>query len=119
MTNEQYEASGGAIISSFICTHYLEEVLRLKVPFVKQQAKQQVKRTLKILREVEKHYYDTMDDKDGQFTSQLSDSLQTIIEDMLAQGYTKFNIIGKIIHAYNKNPKAIEGIANKIIKNDG
>jgi hypothetical protein len=106
----------GAVLSGQISLHYFEEVKHL--PVFKHKVKNSLKNAINSLLEVEKMYFDKVDAVD---TDGMSDKLTSNCMDFikLMQKGRLFNdhfALMEILHAYDIEPNAIKGIADKINK---
>ena len=110
---------GGAIITSFINLHYLEEVSRLGL--VKHTAKKNLNRTLNDLKEIEVEYYNKTEkvDKNG-LSDKLISNIMTFVDWLLKEfDFNQFSEFQEIAYAYKLDPKRIKGISDKILKDNG
>ena len=110
---------GGAIITSFINLHYLEEVSRLGL--VKHTAKKNLSRTLNDLKEIEVEYYNKTEkvDKNG-LSDKLISNIMTFVDWLLKEfDFNQFSEFQEIAYAYKLDPKRIKGISDKILKDNG
>ena len=110
---------GGAIITSFINLHYLEEVSRLGL--VKHTAKKNLNRTLNDLKDIEVEYYNKTEkvDKNG-LSDKLISNIMTFVDWLLKEfDFNQFSEFQEIAYAYKLDPKRIKGISDKILKDNG
>jgi len=114
MSKKDLEQASGAIISSFVALHYLEEVSHTSV--FKKDLKYKVKSAIEALKKVEKDYYDKIENIDSNdLSNKLSHNSISFIEACIhKQLFNDFTVIQEIIMAYKIDPKSIKGISDKI-----
>jgi len=114
MSKKDLEQASGAIISSFVALHYLEEVSHTSV--FKKDLKYKVKSAIEALKKVEKDYYDKIENIDSNdLSNKLSHNSISFIEACIhKQLFNDFTVIQEIIMAYKIDPKRIKGISDKI-----
>lgn len=116
LNKKDLQQATGAILTSFVAMHYLEEVKHL--PIFKQSLKRSVNNTIKELQKVEKDYFDKVDAiDDNEIADKLSSNLMSFIAMILKDNiFIDFATLQEILMAYNLEPKAIKGISDKIHK---
>jgi hypothetical protein len=119
MRQKDIHQATGAILSSFIALHYLEQVSHL--PIFKHSLKRSLNNSIKELQKVEKQYFDKVGEIDSNEIADKLSANQMAFISMLLKGkiYHEFTTIQEIVMAYELEPKAIKGISDKIlIKNN-
>jgi accessory colonization factor AcfC len=71
--------------------------------------------TIKHLIKAEKTEFDLVFDAEEERTDFISQNVLAIIEQISKGGFTDMVVIGNILLAHKKNPKAIEGIVKKVL----
>ena len=119
MTKEQITKISGAIISSFINLHYLEEVKRLGI--IKQSTKRNLNRTLEDLKLIETDYFNETEKLDDEnIGDKLIANKMIFIEWLLNEfDFNDFIKFQEIAYAFQLDPKRISGISDKILIENG
>lgn len=102
-----------AIIFSNCTLHFMESIKHTK--FYKFKIKQALEPAIKQLIHEEKILFDKVWEESPDKVDQSSANTMRIIKLITMNGFNDFILLGNIILAYYKNPKAITGIANKIL----
>jgi len=113
LKKEQLISVSGAILSSYINAHYLEETKHLGV--FKQSAKKNVGNTIKDLTTIELEWFDkvyNIDEKDLGGT--LIDNCLAFISKMLKFNFNDFCELQEIVVAYSLDKKRLKSISDKI-----
>jgi hypothetical protein len=105
-----------SIVANYVANHYNNEVKH--TPVYNGKLKVAFKPVMIQLEKIERNYYDQLDDNEIssnalEYTSQ---NLINFIQDIVQFPFTEATIIQKILTAFRVDPKRIEGIADKIIK---
>jgi hypothetical protein len=114
MTKRELHQATGAILCGQTALFYFEEVKHTKM--FKHKVKNSVNNAIKALQEVEKLYFDKVDEIDD---NKLSDKLTANLMDFInliqkGRTYNDFCALQQILGAYDLEPNAIKGIADKI-----
>ena len=119
MTKEYTIKIGGAIITSFINLHYLEEVSRLGI--IKQSTKNNLSRTLNDLKVIERDYYNETEKVDeNELGDKLTSNTITFVDWLLNEfDFNEFSEFQEIAFAYKLDAKRIKGISDKILIENG
>jgi len=119
MTKEYTIKIGGAIITSFINLHYLEEVSRLGI--IKQSTKKNLSRTLNDLKVIERDYYNETEKFDeNELGDKLTSNTITFVDWLLNEfDFNEFSEFQEIAYAYKLDAKRIKGISDKILIENG
>ena len=114
MSKKDLEQASGAIISSFVALHYLEEVSHTSI--FKKDLKYKVKSAIEALKKVEKDYYDKIENiDDNDVSNKLSHNSISFIQACIHKKlFNDFTVIQEIIMAYDIDPKSIKSISDKI-----
>ena len=114
LTKKQLIKVSGAILSSYINNHYLEETKHLGV--FRQTTKKNVSRTLEDLLKIELEFFDKVYDLDGdKVGSTIIQNNLVFIDEFLKFDFNKFSKIQEVFVAYTKDPKRITSISDKIL----
>ena len=114
LTKKQLIKVSGAILSSYINNHYLEETKHLGV--FKQTTKKNVSRTLQDLLKVELEFFDKVYDLDGdKVGSTIIQNNLVFIDEFLKFDFNQFSKLQEVFVAYTKDPKRITSISDKIL----
>ena len=119
MTQENAIKISGAIITSFINLHYLEEVKKLGV--VKHAAKNNLNKTLTNLKEIETQYFNEVEKVDeNELADKLTANTLIFVNWLLKEfNFDEFSKFQEIVGAYKLSPKRITGISDKILIENG
>jgi len=114
LTKKQLIKISGAILSSYINNHYLEETKHLGV--FRQTTKKNVSRTLEDLLKIELEFFDKVYDLDGdKVGSTIIQNNLVFIDEFLKFDFNQFSKLQEVFVAYTKDPKRITSISNKIL----
>ena len=114
LTKKQLIKVSGAILSSYINNHYLEETKHLGV--FRQTTKKNVSRTLEDLLKIELEFFDKVYDLDGdKVGSTIIQNNLVFIDEFLKFDFNKFSKLQEVFVAYTKDPKRITSISDKIL----
>jgi len=119
LTEKQLEKISGAIITSFVNLHFLEEVNTIGI--FKQRVKNNVKRTMADLLDIENNYFakvEEVDEKDlgDKLVANKLEFIQWLLNKF---DYNDFSKLQEVCAAYSLNPKELTEISNKILINNG
>ena len=119
MRQKDLEKISGAILTSFINLHFLEDAD--KIGLFKQKVRNNVRRTISDLKEIEVNYYNKVEEVDE---SDLADKLTTnkmvFLEWLLNKfDFNDFCKIQEICLAYELDKKAITESSDKVLENNG
>ena len=114
LTKKQLIKVSGAILSSYINNHYLEETKHLGV--FRQTTKKNVSRTLQDLLKIELEFFDKVYDLDGdKVGSTIIQNNLVFIDEFLKFDFNEFSKLQEVFVAYTKEPKRITSISDKIL----
>jgi len=114
LTKKQLIKVSGAILSSYINNHYLEETKHLGV--FRQTTKKNVSRTLEDLLKIELEFFDKVYDLDGdKVGSTIVQNNLVFIDEFLKFDFNEFSKLQEVFVAYTKDPKRITSISDKIL----
>lgn len=119
LTEKQLEKISGAIITSFVNLHFLEEVNTIGI--FKQRVKNNVKRTMADLLDIENNYFakvEEVDEKDlgDKLVANKLEFVQWLLNKF---DYNDFSKLQEVCAAYSLNPKELTEISDKILINNG
>jgi|TARA_R110000803_G_scaffold114357_1_gene182820 hypothetical protein len=119
MRQKDLEKISGAILTSFINLHFLEDAD--KIGLFKQKVRNNVRRTISDLKEIEVNYYNKVEEVDE---SDLADKLTTnkmvFLEWLLNKfDFNDFCKIQEICLAYELDKEAITESSDKVLENNG
>lgn len=118
LTKKQLIKVSGAILSSYINNHYLEETKHLGV--FRQTTKKNVSRTLEDLLKIELEFFDKVYDLDGdKVGSTIIQNNLVFIDEFLKFDFNEFSKLQEVFVAYAKDPKRITSISDKILIESG
>lgn len=119
MTDKQIVKVTGAIITSFINLHFLEESKNTGV--FKQKAKFNLKRTLNDLLEIENKYFDSIDevDSNGLGDKLVANKMEFVKWLLNKYDFNEFSKLQEVCLAYDLEPKKVTDITDKILLNNG
>ena len=83
--------------------------------FYKQNLKKTLNLTIKELVKAETSEFDLVYDAEEKRTSYISENVMHIIMEITRNGFADMVLLGNMMIAYEKNPKAIEGILKKVL----
>jgi len=114
LTKKQLIKVSGAILSSYINNHYLEETKHLGV--FRKTTKKNVSRTLEDLLKIELEFFDKVYDLDGdKVGSTIVQNNLVFIDEFLKFDFNEFSKLQEVFVAYTKDPKRITSISDKIL----
>ncbi len=114
MTKEkQTEILTGAVIINQIALHYNEQLKYTN--FYKKELKNSLNRTVRELIKAEQKEFDKVFDADSEYTEKISENVTNIMLELSKGGFADMVLMGNMIVAYKKDPKAIDGIVNKVL----
>tara|TARA_R110000824_G_C14974090_1_gene653427 strand:- start:228 stop:602 length:375 start_codon:yes stop_codon:yes gene_type:complete len=119
MRQKDLEKLSGAILTSFINLHFLEDAD--KIGLFKQKVRNNVRRTISDLKEIEVNYYNKVEEVDE---SDLADKLTTnkmvFLEWLLNKfDFNDFCKIQEICLAYELDKESITESSDKVLENNG
>ncbi len=116
ISKEKLEKISGAILTSFINLHFLEECDRTGL--FKQKIKNNLRRTISDLKDVELNYYNKIEKVDeGDLADKLTTNKMIFIEWMLKKfNFNDFCKLQEICLSYEMDREAIEEVSEKILK---
>lgn len=116
---KEIENISGAILSSFINLHFLEECTRLGV--FKHRVKKNVKRTIDDLIEIEKVYFNEIEktDDDGMSDKLVSNSMEFLSFLLKDFDFNDFIKIQEVVGAYSMDRQKVTELTDKILKENG
>ena len=119
MRQKDLEKISGAILTSFVNLHFLEDAD--KIGLFKQKVRNNVRRTISDLKEIEVNYYNKVEEVDE---SDLADKLTTnkmvFLEWLLNKfDFNDFCKIQEICLAYELDKEAITESSDKVLENNG
>ena len=119
MRQKDLEKISGAILTSFINLHFLEDAD--KIGLFKQKVRNNVRRTISDLKEIEVNYYNKVEEVDE---SDLADKLTTnkmvFLEWLLNKfDFNDFCKIQEICLAYELDKEAITESSDKVLEKNG
>ena len=118
LTKKQLIKVSGAILSSYINNHYLEETKHLGV--FRQTTKKNVSRTLEDLLKIELEFFDKVYDLDvDKVGSTIIQNNLVFIDEFLKFDFNEFSKLQEVFVAYTKDPKRITSISDKILIESG
>ena len=103
----------GAVILNQLALNFNEDLKYTK--FYKHELKKSLNMTIKHLIKAEEKEFDKVFDAEADRTDNISQNVLTIIETISKGNFTDMVVVGNILLAYEKNPKAISGIVKKIL----
>ncbi len=118
MNNKKLDKIQGAILSSYIASFYINEVLAYKIPEVRHKAKKSLKDSVKELQRIEQNYFDVIEkDEHGEkMNMMLTDNAMTFLDLLMKFSYSDFVQLQQVVSAWQLKPKQIEGLTKKILK---
>ena len=117
MTQKKYlELISGSIITLNVALFYLEQLKSTRKP--KHRLKNLLNNSIKELIREEEREYDVVEAEDkGGFMHKMSSESITFVEELQKHGsYLDHNKHKRYFMAYQKNPKAMEGIVDKVLR---
>ena len=118
LTKNQLIKVSGAILSSYINNHYLEETKHCGV--FRQSTKKNVSRTLEDLLKIELEYFDNVYDIDDEEVGcALVQTNLKFIDEFLKFDFNEFSKLQEVFVAFTKDKKRLTGISDKILIKSG
>tara|TARA_R110000822_G_scaffold99531_3_gene224497 strand:+ start:570 stop:947 length:378 start_codon:yes stop_codon:yes gene_type:complete len=119
LTEKQLEKISGAIITSFVNLHFLEEVNTIGI--FKQRVKNNVKRTMADLLDIENNYFAKVEEVDEKDLGDklVANKLEFIHWLLNKFDYNDFSKLQEVCAAYSLNSKELTKISDKILINNG
>lgn len=118
LTKNQLIKVSGAILSSYINNHYLEETKHCGV--FRQSTKKNVSRTLEDLLKIELEYFDNVYDiDDEEVGGALVQTNLKFIDEFLKFDFNEFSKLQEVFVAFTKDPKRLTSISDKILIKSG
>ena len=111
--NKQTETLTGAVILNQLALFYNESLKHTR--FYKRELKNSLNRTVRELIKAEQNEFDKVFDADSEYTEKISDNVTNIMLELSKGGFADMVLVGNILVAYKKDPKAINGIVNKVL----
>ena len=105
----------GAVILNQLALNFNEDLKYTK--FYKHELKKSLNMTIKHLIKAEQTEFDLVFDAEEERTDFISQNVLAIIEQISKGGFTDMVVVGNILLAHQKDPKAIEGIVKKVLTN--
>jgi len=106
----------GAILSNYIALYYNEKLKYTR--FYKQELKRKLNISNKELLIHEEREFDLILDADESVTHNVSGKLISFMDLIIRDGFDSHLILSNVITAFNRDPKRLEGIVNKILKDE-
>ena len=103
----------GAVILNQLALNFNEDLKYTK--FYKHELKKSLNQTIKHLIKAEQTEFDLVFDAEEERTDNISQNVLAIIETISKGGFTDMVVVGNILLAHQKDPKAIEGIVKKVL----
>lgn len=113
MQHTQLEKLTASIIHNYLALHYNEQLKH--TPYYKGKLKEKLRNTIIQLQKEERKQFDTMEEQQSEITHQISSNIIVYMDQLLKGTFTEMLLLQNMQMAYKKNPKAIEGIINKVL----
>ena len=119
MNEKQLEKISGAIITSFISLHFLEEVKNTGM--FKQRVKNNLNRTIKDLIDIEENYFSKIDNIDDNDLGDklVANSLEFVKILLSRSSFNEFTKMQEVCAAYLANPEEMSKLSDKILLENG
>ena len=119
MNEKQLEKISGAIITSFISLHFLEEVKNTGL--FKQRVKNNLNRTIKDLIDIEEDYFSKIDNIDDNDLGDklVANSLEFVKILLSRSSFNEFTKMQEVCAAYLANPEEMSKLSDKILLDNG
>ena len=116
ISKEKLEKISGAILTSFISLHFLEECDRTGL--FKHRTKNNLRRTISDLKDIEINYYNKIEKVDeGDLADKLTTNNLVFIDWLLKKfNFNDFCKLQEICLSYEMDREAIEEVSEKILK---
>ena len=115
LRERKLDALTGSVILNQLALNFNEELKYTK--FYKQNLKRTLNLTIKELVKAEEKEFDLVYDAEEKQTSYISENVMHIIMEITRNGFADMVVLGNMMIAHQKDPKAIEGIVKKILTN--
>ena len=113
LEQRRLDALTGSVILNQLALNFNEELKYTK--FYKQNLKRTLNLAIKELVKAEEKEFDLVYDAEEKRTSYISENVMHIIMEITRNGFADMVLLGNMMIAYEKNPKAIEGILKKVL----
>lgn len=110
---KELEKIAASVVCNQLALHYNEEIKHTTI--YKQKLKNLLNNTIKELQKIEVQEFDKVYDENENVTHQISSNLLVFVNEIVKNGFTNMMVLTSMQIAYKKNPKAMEGIINKIL----
>ena len=119
LTKKEIEQVGGAIITSFVNLHFLEEVQSAGI--FKQSVKNNVKRTINDLINIENEYYSKIEDIDDKDLGDklVANKLEFVNWLLQKFSFNDFSKIQEICVAYSLDKQKLSDVSDSILLENG
>jgi len=119
LTEKDIEKISGAILTSFTCLHYLEEVSKLGI--IRHSAKKNLSKTIDDLKLIEITYFNEIESLDKNYLGdKIIDNKMSFVGFLLNEfSFNDFTKFQEIVCAYNLEPNRVTGITDKILIENG
>ena len=115
LRERKLDALTGSVILNQLALNFNEELKYTK--FYKQNLKRTLNLTIKELVKAEEKEFDLVFDAEEKQTSYISENVMHIIMEITRNGFADMVVLGNMMIAHKKDPKAIEGIVKKVLTN--
>jgi hypothetical protein len=113
MQQAQLETLTASIMHNYLALHYNEQLKH--TPYYKGKLKEKLRNAMIQLQKEERNQFDKMEGEQSEITHQISSNIITYMDQLLKGSFTDVLLLQNMQMAYKKNPKAIEGIINKVL----
>ena len=110
---KQTEMLTGSVILNQLALFYNEQLKYTK--FYKKELKNSLNRTVRELIKAEQNEFDKVFNADARYTDMVSENVTNIMLELSKGGFGDMILMGNMMVAYKKDPKAIDGIVNKVL----
>ena len=121
LTDKQVEKIGGAIITSFVNLHFLEEVASIGI--FRQRVKKNVKRTMNDLLDIENNYFNEVEKLEGDENNMadvlVANKLEFIKWILNEFDFNDFTKIQEVCIAFSKDKVKLCKTSDEILTNNG
>lgn len=120
MNKKQLDKIQGCILSCYIASFYVNEVLAYKLPEVRHKLRKSLNDSVKEMQVIERKYFDSIDeDEHGEkMNMMLTDNAIAFFDLLMKFDYSDYIQLQQVISAWEKKPKQIEGLSKKILKDE-
>ena len=115
LRERKLDALTGAVILNQLALNFNEELKYTK--FYKHNLKKTLNLAIKELVKAEEKEFDLVFDAEEERTSYISDNVMHIVMEITRNGFADMVVLGNMMIAHQKDPKAIEGIVKKVLTN--